>query len=112
MAGEPDKPVDVRSLPGLKERHLIALGDCAICRKPLGESPTFYVVEVSHACFDRAPLQRRIGLGMMIGAPLAAMMGPDEDLAKIVAGPVRVALHEQCGGDIAHIAQLMDREGA
>lgn len=103
--------VDVESLPGLKERALRELGRCPLCKKKglEGNSPTFYVVEITRACFSRTPIERRVGLAMIVGDALAGIMGPDEDLAKIFDGPHRVFVHEECAGTLIHILQLLEK---
>ncbi len=104
----------IRDLPGMKERELVALGPCAICGKPLLEAaiPLFFVVEISRAGFEASALRRRAGLGMMMGNDaLAQVFSPDEDLAKVIDGPRRVVVHEECAGKIAHLVQLLEGEG-
>lgn len=69
---------EAAALPGLKERDL---SPC-LCGKPLGIS--FYRVTVERFLADTGAVQRRVGLGMMLGGSgaIARAMGPDEDLAK------------------------------
>lgn len=106
---------DTTTLPGIKERDLTALGACAVCGKPLFEGglPLFYVIEISRAGIDTSAVQRRIGLGMMVGGndAIARAFSPDEDLAKILSGPKRVMVHEGCAGEVGHLLQLMGDEG-
>lgn len=107
---------EIDKLPGLKESELIALGPCIICGKPaLGSdnsSPTFYVVDVAHACFDMAAINRRVGLQMVLGGhdALARAMGPDGPLARIVNQPRKVFVHEGCAGQIGHVLELSPKE--
>ena len=105
---------DIKSLPGMKERALDALGPCAVCGKPLLGSDkgglSFYVVTVQHVCFDGRALRRQIGLGMLLTPALASVMGPDDDLAKIVSGPVTRAVHELCAAEVRHLALLMEEK--
>lgn len=74
---------EIDKLPGLKERDL---APCALCGKH-HEAPIFYRVTVDSCAFDTAAVQRQIGLGMMMGgnAAIAQVMGPDDDMAKIVS---------------------------
>jgi hypothetical protein len=74
---------DFKTLPGMKEREL---GPCALCGKPLLDAgPVFYRVTLEQAALDRRAVERQLGLGMITGsAAIAAVLGPDEDLAKIV----------------------------
>lgn len=98
----------VEALPGIKEAELIKLGECAVCHRKLleGGAPMFWVVTLERAMFDAHALRQRVGLGMMVG-PLASVMGPDADLAKVFDGPHRVAVHENCADDIGHLIRLV-----
>lgn len=104
---------DKKDLPGLKEADIARLGSCAVCHLPLLPGAlTFYEVTIRRAAFDPSATQRRVGLGMMLGGgrnghALAAVMGPDEDLAKVFEGPATVAIHEGCASDIFHLAMLL-----
>lgn len=99
-----------KKLPGIKEAELVALGPCVICgKKPLetGETP-FYRVRIERGLFNPSALQRRAGLEMMIGG-LAAVMGPDEDLAQVFDGPHTVFVHEGCAMRIHHLLELIPK---
>lgn len=103
---------DISKLPGIKERELIALGNCKICGKRLLEDtgvPLFYVIEISRAGFVSAAVRRRVGLSMMLNDNdfLAGIMGPDEDLAKVLEGPRKVVVHESCADRVSHLLQLL-----
>ncbi len=101
----------VKRLPGLKEIELVRLGACAVCREPLAANDqlTFYRVAVSHLAFDARAVRRRFGLGMAIGSDaIARVMGPDEDLAKVLDGPREVVVHEGCADRIGHLMSLME----
>lgn len=95
----------------MKLNELTKLGNCAVCGKKQleGGLPLFYVVEVSRGGFDQGSLRRAAGLEMQIGS-LAAVMGPDEDLATIIDGSHRVFVHETCAGDIGHLMSLIPEE--
>lgn len=100
----------VAELPGLKEAELIKLGPCRVCgqQQLAGGEPTFYIVELSRAMFDRRSIERRVGLEMMLGSgPLAKVMGPDEDIAKVFDGPHRVFVHETCALRVHHLLELV-----
>jgi hypothetical protein len=95
MALDPD------DLPGIKERDLSALGRCAICKKPAlsaGVGPMFYRLRVERCIWNLPAIQRQAGLAMQLGgaAALAQIMGPDEDMAKIMCGPMEILVHESC----------------
>lgn len=96
-------------MPGIKESKLVDLGNCAVCKKPmLGADITFYVVSISRGGFLFDALRRRAGLGMFIGSQaLGAVMGPNEDLAKVFDGPHEVIVHEGCAGDVGHLLVLI-----
>jgi hypothetical protein len=59
---------------------------------------TFYALTISHHVLDMGALQRRMGLGAMVGNDrIARALGPDEDLTKTVGEPVQLFVHENCG---------------
>lgn len=98
--------------PGMKEKELRERAACALCARKIGEtSPLglFYKVTVERYMIDPAAAQRQTGLGLMIGAGLAAVMGPDEDLAKAVMTPITFTVCEDCaygdrGGHVFGVA--------
>lgn len=94
----------------LRLTDLLALGDCVICGKKQleGGLPLFYVVEITRDCFRPDALRRAAGLEMQIG-PLAAIMGPNEELSQMVQGPHRVFVHETCA-DIGHLIRLFPED--
>lgn len=100
---------DVYKLPGLKETELARLGPCVVCKQPmLGADVTFYCVTISRVMWSRSTVERRVGLGMLLGnSNLARAMGPDEDLAKIFDGPHQVAVHETCGHRVNSLLELV-----
>lgn len=63
---------------------------CHVCGKGLMESghPFFYKVRVVQFVFNFAAIQRQHGLEMSMGAaaPLAQIVGPDEDIAAGAGG--------------------------
>ena len=67
----------------MKERELREHAECDFCGEKIGACrvPGFFTVEVVMYGLEPEALQRNAGLAMMIGAPLAMHMGPDEDLA-------------------------------
>lgn len=93
---------------GIKLDELMKLGNCIVCGKKQleGGLPLFYCVTISRAGFDARALQRAAGLEMMMG-PLAQAFSPDEDLAKVIAGPHEVFVHETCADKISHLLQLI-----
>lgn len=56
---------------------------CAVCGKGLAKGGAIvYRVQVERFFLDPHAIQRQAGLEMQLGVPLAAVMGPDEDLAR------------------------------
>lgn len=83
----------------MKEKELRELATCSACNKPIGHTklPLFWRVTVERFGLDHGALQRQQGLAMHMGnAALAAVMGPNEDLAKPVMEPVVLSLCETC----------------
>jgi hypothetical protein len=72
--------------------------------------PLFYVIEISRAGFQANAVKRRAGLSLMMGGndALARVFSPDEDLAKVLDGPRRVAVHETCADQVGHLFQLLE----
>lgn len=98
----------------LRLAAMMRLGACAVCGKPQLEPdklPLFYVIEITRAAFDQPAVKRTAGLEMAFGA-LGVIMGPDEPLAKVIDGPHRVFVHEECAGDVHHLMTLIPEEPA
>lgn len=56
---------------------------CSACGKGLAKGgPMVYRVQVERFFLDPHAIQRQAGLETQLGVPLAAVMGPDEDLAR------------------------------
>ncbi len=78
---------------------------------PRVSSPLSKLVKITRAMFDGTAIQRRVGLELLLDSPvLAEAMGPNEDIAKIFAGPVEVVVHEQCAAQIGHLLRLWPEE--
>lgn len=82
----------------MKEAELRKHATCSLCRKPIGHTrlPLFWKVTVERFGIDLLAVQRQQGLGLMIGAPLAAVMGPDETMARPVMEPKVLTVCETC----------------
>lgn len=84
----------------MKEKELRELSTCGLCNKKLGQTGAglglFYKVTVERFMLDPGACSRQTGLGMMIGAQIAAVMGADEDLAKAVMTPITMMVCEDC----------------
>ena len=82
----------------MKEAELRQHATCSLCSKPIGHTslPLFWKVTVERFGIDMQAVQRQHGLGLMIGAPLAAVMGPDETMARAVMEPKVLTVCEAC----------------
>lgn len=55
---------------------------CTACSRGIAKGgPIFYRVRVDRFVLNHGAIQRQAGLEMMLGGPLASIMGPDESLA-------------------------------
>jgi hypothetical protein len=82
----------------MKEDELRKSAKCAACKKPFGASgaPFFYRVKIDQHIVDMAAVRRQSGLAMMLGsAPLAGVMGSNEDMTKVV-NSVEMTLCADC----------------
>lgn len=92
---------DLKDLPGLKRRDLEQTPVCKVCTKPIlaGQVPLFYRVTIERVGLMANAIRRAAGLEMLVGhSGLASILGPDEDLAKVMDKKV-VAVHEHCSHD-------------
>lgn len=82
----------------MRETELRQHATCSLCSKPIGHTrlPLFWKVTVERFGIDLLALQRQQGLGLMIGAPLAAVMGPDETMARPMMEPKVLTVCETC----------------
>lgn len=96
----------------MKEKELRECSTCAMCNMPIGASglPIFWRVTVERFGLDMAALQRQQGLAMMLGGNggLAMLMGPDEDLATPIMGPMKLTICEGCCTKNTCIAALAE----
>lgn len=84
---------------GMRERELRAAVKCGACGKPFGHtrSPLFWRLTIARYGVRTDALQRQDGLAAMVGSPvLAAILGPDEEMAQLVMKPVTVTICEGC----------------
>ena len=88
----------IDALPGAKEDELGGL--CAFCTRPIVRPdypPLFFRLKLERLCLDAQAVRRRQGLAMLLGShPLARVMGPNEDIAKVITGPRDVFIYEPC----------------
>lgn len=83
----------------MKEPELRKHTTCCVCdRKTLSTGvPLFWRVTIERFGVDLRAVQRQDGLAAHLGsAPLAQIMGPNEDLAKPVMDPKVVTVCEDC----------------
>jgi hypothetical protein len=77
---------DIDKLPGIKQCEI---RPCVVCSKGVAHAghPLFYRITIEQCGLDRGAIQRQTGLEVMLGdhALLANVMGPNEDMAKILS---------------------------
>ena len=82
-----------------------------MCGKGIGHTglPSFWRVKIRRYGLDMNALKRQQGLGMMLGGHgmLAQVMGPDEDMAKVMSS-VEITICEDCCCKQIPIAVLAD----
>lgn len=73
----------LKDLPGLKAREI---GKTVTGEGVAAQGPIFYRVTVEQCGLDRRAIERQAGLEMIVGnAAIASVLGPDEDIAKILS---------------------------
>ena len=82
----------------MKETELRKHATCSLCRNKIGHTglPLFWKVTVERFGVDLLAVQRQQGLAMMIGAPLAGVMGPDETMARPMMDAKVLTVCETC----------------
>lgn len=87
----------------MKERELRKHAKCDLCGKGIGHTglPLFWRITVERFGINMPAVQRQTGLAMMIGGPLASIMGPDEDMAQSVMEAATLTVCESCATDKA-----------
>jgi hypothetical protein len=85
---------------------------CIVCGEGVMKCglPTFYKVKIERFIVDIAAIRRQHGLEMSMGdaAPLAQIMGPNEDIAGSVSEETTSLICEQCACEenmFAYIAE-------
>ena len=85
----------------MKRAELLKHAKCSLCGKGIGHTglPLFWRLTVERFGVDIRAAQRQDGLGAFLGShALAAVMGPDEDLAKpMMEAPAVLTVCESCG---------------
>lgn len=93
----------------MKRAELLQHTTCSACNRKLGQTglPLFWRLKVERFGLDAKAIQRADGLGAFMGShAIAAVMGPDEDLAVPLLDPVTLTLCDGCAMDQQCIAQL------
>jgi hypothetical protein len=88
----------------VKERELRQHSTCSLCNRKIGESglPLFWRLTVERFGIDMQRIRRQDGLAAFIGsASIAAVMGPDEDLARPLMEAAVLTVCEPCAMDRA-----------
>lgn len=83
----------------MKESELRQHSACSVCGMEILHAglPLFWRVTVERFGIDMQAAKRQTGLGMMLGShALAAVMGPDEDIAVPLMEPKVLTFCEPC----------------
>jgi len=84
----------------MKETELRKAAECALCHRPFGHTgmPLFWRVQIKRYGVNAAAVQRQQGLTMTLGghAALAAVMGPNEDMASQIGDATEFTVCEEC----------------
>ena len=101
----------------MKRAELLKHATCNLCGHKIGHTalPLFWRVTVERFGVDLQALRRADGLAAVLGSSsIAAVMGPDEDLARPVMQPVVLTVCEQCAvaPDALPIAALAEHAPA
>ena len=95
----------------MREDELRKRSTCGLCGEKIGKAgtPMFYTVKVQRHILDLRAIQRQSGLAMMLGAaPLARIMGPDEEMTKELPS-FEFTVCGNCDTESHCIAALEDR---
>lgn len=97
----------------MKEKELREYATCILCRKKVGEFglPLFWRVRVERFGIDLKAVRRQTGLAMMTGATLAQVLGPDEEMATAILGPLTMAICDPCSMKDTCVYELAERAG-
>ena len=96
-----------RDMEGVKQSEI---QKCAGCGKGVMHTgtPVFYTASIKYLCLDAGAVQQQAGLEMMMGAaaPLAQVMGPNKDIAKVMS-TVNVWVCMECAVKMS-LGELME----
>ena len=103
----------------MKEKELRQHADCSVCGKPIGSSgvPFFWTAELTWYGLDFQAMRRQDGLAAHMGSgALAAILGPNEDMAKAVSEPINITICQTCATEqmvvVAAMQAIEDRSQA
>ena len=107
----------MRATP-MKENELRGHATCSLCNRRIGACgvPIFYRVRIDGFGLDLNELQRQQGLTMQLGgaAALAAVMGPDKDMAQPLGDTAELTVCQDCALSatypVAGLSEIADEE--
>lgn len=85
---------------------------CAICGKGVlhNRIPLFYRVKIQRFGIDMRAVKEQSVLEMMIGGPLAQVMGPNRDFTDPITKEIEVFICESCSSEATCIALLAEEK--
>ena len=91
----------------MKEKELRKICTCNICHNQIGNSkiPLFWRVKLERHGINAAAITMQQGLGMMVGARLAMVMGPDEEMTEIISSK-EITVCENCAGKFTSVYEM------
>ena len=96
----------------MKEKELRQHATCAMCGNKVMATglPSFWRVTIERFGVDMRAVERQQGLTMMLGgsAVLAAVMGPDDEMARQIVEPVTLTVCENCCTENTCVARLAE----
>lgn len=96
----------------MREKELRRRATCGVCGNKIGTamSPMFYTVKIERHILDLRAIDRQMGLTKLLGgaAPLAAIMGPDEEMTKLIK-TVDLTVCDNCFTEEACLAALEEK---
>ena len=93
----------------MKEKELRERTECCVCGKPFGHTglPTFWTIKIERHVIDINAVKRQDGLAQMLGSSLLAQsIGPDEEMTKVVEGPLMGTICETCACEQMVLAEV------
>lgn len=97
----------------MKQEELLKHSKCSICGEGVATSglPIFSVITFQRYGLDMNAIRRQDGLAAFMGhSQLAAVMGPNEDMAKKLGPPVKSTVCETCLMKPTLLASLMESD--